>query len=266
MATEIEIRYDGEVPGLADGRISLAAFLPALNELLTALRRIGSNMIVDATGSERGHRGGRFAKGAEALDLEISSITHNCGVLTASVTARTRPGENLLLFNDLPERAARELLESIENESAGKPHQVRVREYFRKLPEGVTEQRYKVRVNGTETRTVHVKHVRPMEEELFPGLREFVATPNGAIFNPPRIQLREDDGQPRWYGATDEHVETVLKHRADIRVLVLTTPQDESRVLRLSVGAGPLPEVPEGKGRRRVFVDWKDALKRLADE
>ena len=269
MTTKIELRFEGDAPGLAEGRLSLGAFLPALGELLTALRRIGSNIIVDATGDpDHGGKGGRIHKQAEVLDLEIGEVSHNCLLIDTTTTARPKIGESRSLFDDLPERAGDELLASIEAESAGRQRNHRVRQYLDALPRGISEQRYRLLVNGAEKRVVTVGLVKPAEvSAVLPGLRDFVARASGVIFDgtQPQIRLTDSDGGHKWHRASAAHVQTVLSNRDQaLRVLVLYGAEQSSRILRLAVGDQQLPVPgPEAK-RRRLFVDWDGVLRRLA--
>lgn len=267
MTTKITIRFDGTTQGLSEGRLSLGKFLPALEELLTALRRIGSNIVVAATEqSERGSKGGRLAKDAAVLDLEIESVSHNCLTIEMVSTAHPRPGENQLLFNDLPELAGEELLASLDAESKGKMRNARVREYFAALPAGISKQRYALQVDGQERRTVEITDIKAsIETGTLPGLREFVTKLEGVIFAKPQLRLRESGGNAQWYSASAEQIETVLAHRGvSMRVLVVFGAATIPKILRLSVGDAALEPASHEVRRRRLFRDWSGVLKRLA--
>ncbi|MCE9637065.1 MAG: hypothetical protein K8T90_15275 [Planctomycetes bacterium] len=267
MATKISIRFDGTTPGLADGRLSLGSFLPALNELLTALRRIGSNIIVAASEqSERGGKGGRLAKDAEVLDLEITNVHHNCLVIEMVSTAHPRAGANQLLFNDLPEMAGDELLSSLEAESKGRMRNKRVREYFGKLPAGIANQRYELSVDDKPRRAIEITTIMAAQEAAtLPGLREFVTKAEGVMFSRPKIRLRETGGSAQWYVATQHHLDTVIANRsASFRVMVLFGEGVSPKILRLSVGEAAFPPISQETRHRRVFQDWAGVLKRLA--
>jgi hypothetical protein len=267
VATKISIRFDGTTQGLADGRLSLGKFLPALNELLTALRRIGSNIVVAASEqSERGGKGGRLAKDAEVLDLEIANVHHNCLVIEMVSTAHPRAGENQLLFNDLPEIAGEELLASLEAESKGRMRNKRVREYFAKLPAGIAKQRYELAVDGKPPRAVEITTIKAAQEAAtLPGLREFVTKAEGVIFAKPQVRLRETGGNGQWYVATQQQLDTVIANRtASLRVMVLFGDGVAPKILRLSVGEAEFPSTSREARHKRVFQDWSAVLKRLA--
>src|SRR5688500_9345942 len=85
VATKIVIVWDGDVPGLADRRLSLGSFERALKGLLTAIRRIASDLEVKAT-NPRDHARGRLAREAQNLDVQLSELRGNSPVtVTATV-------------------------------------------------------------------------------------------------------------------------------------------------------------------------------------
>jgi hypothetical protein len=134
MASQLRIRFDGEVPGLAEHRLSLAGFGKPLAVLLQALRRIATQMAGNAEGAELPKRGGRFANLAKQLDIEITSIEGNSSGIDAVITFAFPPDEFPLLL-DLGDRATIELLDSIDSESKGVPRNWAVRNYLTSLPE-----------------------------------------------------------------------------------------------------------------------------------
>src|SRR5258707_6883318 len=107
MATSLEIKYDGTVPGLDEHRLSLSAFGPSLNALLRALRRIATNMVGDALGSQDVSKG-RLKGTAKHIDIEIESITHGSSGVSGLVTLTPPPGAQMPLLSDLTDRAMAE--------------------------------------------------------------------------------------------------------------------------------------------------------------
>lgn len=270
MTAEIRIRFDGAAPGLGAGRLSLAAFLPALTNLLHAYRRIGSNMIVAAEDPEHGVKGGRLAKAATALDLEIGAIHHNCLVIEAVPTSQPIAGEHPTLFNELPRIAGERLLEDIDAESKGLSRNGLVRKYLREMPPGVTKQTYTLREGGRELRTVEVTEVAVVNDDvtLLPTLREFTALPTGVVFASERPMVKlsaEGEGLSSWYLGSAKHVDTVLAHRgAPVRVLAMFGAVSTPRILRMRVGADSLAPASPETINRRIFTDWRKALELLA--
>src|SRR5947209_608331 len=144
MAYELEIHFDGDAPGIAEHRLSVSAFGPALNQLLNALRRIATQMVSSAMEGEQ-PKVGRFADPARNLDIEITKVDGNSLGISTVVSFRQPPPPpqaSLPLWNDLPERAGKELLDAIERESNGQLANTAVRTYLSLLPSGVRHQKY----------------------------------------------------------------------------------------------------------------------------
>lgn len=78
MRAELNIVWDGDGPGLSEHRLSVGALAKPLTLLLTAIRRIATNLATEASDSERGARGGRFSRLAEEIDLQLSTVADGC--------------------------------------------------------------------------------------------------------------------------------------------------------------------------------------------
>src|SRR2546428_14159286 len=104
MATQLKIRWDGDVPGLAEHRLSVAEFGRSLTLLLTALRRIATQIVGTAVAAEQPKRGGRFANLARQMDIEVVKIEGNSSGFDAIVSFYPPPNE-MQLFADLVDRA-----------------------------------------------------------------------------------------------------------------------------------------------------------------
>jgi hypothetical protein len=115
IATQLRIGWDGDVPGIAEHRLSLASFGEPLALLLAALRRIATQMV--STAVER-PKFGRFADLARLLDIEVTAIEGNSTGIDA-VVSFAQPPNMLPLFGDVAERAVSQLLDTIKLESDG---------------------------------------------------------------------------------------------------------------------------------------------------
>src|SRR5262249_27261476 len=127
----LKISFIGEVPGLPEERLSVAAFARPLALLLQAYRRIASGLIRDALRKRNyGRRGGKYAERAATIDLELSSLTHESPLtLEFQCTAKEVRANQMELFDDILDRAGVVLLDAIKAESAGHLHQYAVRYY-----------------------------------------------------------------------------------------------------------------------------------------
>jgi hypothetical protein len=263
MASELKIRWDGDVPGMAEHRLSLAQFGDALANLVAALRRIATQMVSTAEGEHP--KTGRFAGVARQLDIEISAIEGNSTGVNGVVTF-TPPPDMLPLFVDLPERATTELLDSIERESKGQAANWAVRKYLQSLPQGLHRQLYEFNENGTTKKLVEIGDVRLAE---FPGelpsLREHEGVIVGVGFEPGRteVRLRTDSSSPN-LDATSEQVDMALTMRkGKVRVLGVNDGK-RTRLLRLIDAAKPRFAMTDADVEEQIYRRWSGVLARLA--
>src|ERR1035437_4908541 len=118
MAVKLEIVWEGDAPGLQEHRLSLGAFGDALTCLLAALRRIATNIVGDAVEGETAEVG-RFANAARQLDIQIEEIKGHSSGFAGQVSIHSPQGEDMAVFDDLPQVAGTQLLEAVESESKG---------------------------------------------------------------------------------------------------------------------------------------------------
>src|ERR1700674_819527 len=148
MPLELRVVWDGDVPGLAEHRLSLGSFAEPMAKLLAALRRIASNIVGDAL-DERPAMVGRLADVARQLDVEIIRVEGSSTGFAGLVALNVPAGQNLPLFNTLPQTAVIELLTALELEGKGTPKDKLVRQYIRSLPFGLGKHTYSLHENGT---------------------------------------------------------------------------------------------------------------------
>lgn len=264
MGAEIKIRWDGDVPGIAEHRLSLAAFGEPLTQLLLALRRIATQM-VSAAAERENPNFGRFANVARQLDIEIISIEGNSTGFNGCISFLQPPGE-LPLFADLPERAAIELLDSIERESKGQPANWAVRKYLGSLPPTIHRQLYELHENGTTSKRVEIGDVRLMElPEEFPFLRQVEGSVTGVGFEPgrPEVRVRTATASVN-FDATNEHVEAALTIRKEsVRILGISDGK-RTRLLDIVKASAPRFEVTPQSIEKHIFTRWSGVFARLA--
>ena len=263
MAVKLEIVWEGDAPGLQEHRLSLGAFGDALTCLLAALRRIATNIVGAAVEGETAEVG-RFANAARQLDIQIEGIKGNCSGFTGLVSIHTPQGENMQLFDDLPQAAGMQLLEAVESESKGTLKNVGVRRYLRALPIGVHRQVYVLHQNGREFKRVELGGMvlSDLLSDL-PYLAEVHGRVMGVGFEPGKneVRIKSDDGRNFTLSASALHVENALEFRnSPIKALVVM--QDSgSRLLRLQQ-AGMGWSVPSRD--TAVFGKWDGLLGILA--
>lgn len=130
VPVELKIKWDGTAPGLAEKRLSVAAFGDALTLLLAGLRRIATNIVGDAF--EEKTSKGRFANAARRLDIEITELLKESSGFDSVVTFATPVGDTFPLLN-LAEIAAEQLLDALDSESRGIAKNANVRRYLKAL-------------------------------------------------------------------------------------------------------------------------------------
>jgi hypothetical protein len=265
MAPELKIRWDGDVPGMAEHRLSVGGFGAALSLLVTALRRIATQMVSTAVESEYSRRGGRFAEVARQIDIEIIDIAKESNGFDAIVSFQ--PSEGLLAsFRDLPERAMLELFNSIERESKGQAANGSVRKYLRALPDGVRRQRYEFHENGITKGHVEIGDVRLAElPEDLASLREYEGNIVGVGFEPGKPEVRvKTESATASLDATNEQVEMALNMKKE-KVRVLGVNDDKrTRLLNIVDVRKPRRKVSDEAIEEHIFKRWSGVFARLA--
>jgi hypothetical protein len=265
LETKLHIHWDGTAPGLAEHRLSLEAFGPALLALLAAARRIASGILKDAEDPNYGRRGGGLAKKARLLDLELSNVTGGSLGVTAVCRMRVPQGANGVLFDELPERATSRLLEAIEGESRGRASNALVRRFLQRLPEGVHAQTYELWQDGTKVRSVEIGAVKLPE---LPKAQPYLMQLDGAIvglgLEPVSPEVRIASNEHKYTcSATMQQVERAIELRQEpVRALVLVGKTIKLLWVRPMREAGAF----EDSARRTTYLldHWDGLLTRLA--
>jgi len=265
MASEINIRWDGDVPGITEHRLSLATFGEPLTYFLSALRRIATQLVGTAVEPEH-PKGGRFANIARQLDIEITRIEGGSTGFNGVVSFYQPPNE-LPLFGDLPERAITELLDSIERESTGRPSNWAVRKYLSSLPPTIHSQTYELRENGVSKKLVKIGDVKLMEvPEDFPSFREVDGNIIGVGFDPGKSQVRvKSSAFSTVFDASSEQVEMALAIRKDDVRSFGVHDGKRVRLLRIRTAAEPRFNVTDQAIDEHIFKRWAGVFARLAE-
>jgi hypothetical protein len=264
--TKLHIHWDGDVPGLAEHRLSLDAFGEALQALASAARRIASGLVKDAVEDPNyGQRGGRLAEKARLLDLEIAKLGD--GSLGVDVVCRMRvpQGANIPLFDELPGQTVGRLLEALEQEGRGQPANAMVRKYLSRLPQGLTKHRYEQWSNGSMVREVNLGAMKlPEIEPTPPCLMEMLGTIVGLGLeaSAPEVRIASDE---RKYvcAATMLQVERAIElHKEPVRAMVLMGTKPRLLWIRPMRDAGRLADEEARTGH--LMARWEPLLRRLA--
>jgi hypothetical protein len=268
MAYELDIHYEGSAPGIEAHRLSVSAFGQSLSALLTALRRIATQMVSSAVEGET-PKTGRFADPARSLDIEILQINGNSLGLRSVVSFQPppQPQGELPIWADLPERAGAELLNAIDRESQGHLTNSAVRKYLAYLPAGITRQEYNFHSNGKTIRYLEVGSVKltSVPAEL-PFLRRAIGSIVGVGFEPAKseIRVKADYGTFTTSSATDQEVVKAFEMRHEkVRTLTVHTPSG-TRLISLRRASEPRYEFSRERARGQIFTRWDKVLRALS--
>ncbi len=260
---EIRIEFDGDVPGIAEHRLSISAFAKPLESFLSALRRTASGLVSQAMDSDAPNVG-RFNNLARQMDIEIETIETGSVALKATMPYRHAEGE-LALFADLPTRAAEALFDGIEKESRGEVVSAAARRYLRTLPGGLTKQVYEIYEGGQVTKRIQIGNVALSAEPLdLPFLREYTGNIVGLGFEPgkPEVRLKTAHAVPS-IDATQKEVDQALALRnQDVRALAVQGSKG-SRLLTLGLNV-PRPKLTVAEATAAIFDRWGGVFAELA--
>ncbi len=251
---------EGVAPGLSEKRLSLSAFGEPLKILLAALRRIATNLVGDALEDKNV---GRFANVARQLDIEIFDLVKESSGFDSVITLTADRGENLPLFQNLPETAALQLLDAIDSERSGRLKNARVRQYLRALPLGVTRQSYRLHHNGNILKEISFGQmdISALPPEL-PYVVEYTGKVVGVGFEPgkPEVRIKTEDTSVAFL-ATPKQVDTALKLRFTTVRIIAVVQGTSHRLLILKDS-----QLPINKSTRTaaVYERWDSVLRRLA--
>jgi hypothetical protein len=263
---KLMIVWDGKVPGLADHRLSLAAFGQPLKELVYAIRRVASDLEREAKGRLASGLGvGRNTKDASLLDVQVITIRGNSPVtVECSIVPMAQPQYPLL--ETLSDRAMLRLLEDIEMETSGRPAHFKVRQFVKSLPEGLEAQRYTAFCTSGETRTVDVGAIRLAQEPpALAHLTEFHGGIASLNFERRTISFRTVLGDAVNCSATDEQISEAIKIRElPVLVLAVTDGHQQTRLLRLLTEGHERQPTSADNRLARVIQDWDPLLAILA--
>jgi hypothetical protein len=264
MPTQLEIKWEGNAPGLAEHRLSLGAFGAPLNLLLAAVRRIASNTLSMATDEKTT---GRFADAARQLDIQIEKLIEGSSGISGVCTFDPQLGaQPYMFFDDLVEQASITLLNALQDESKGHPRNIGVRKYLHSLPPGVSRQTYTLHDNGKELHApvvIEGMELQDVPDDL-PHLRELKGYIVGVGFDPGRNEVRVKDERDQLHlAATATQVETALELRhSEVRALAVITKQ--GRLLRLQSADAQALSITSDYLEKHIFQRWDALLRRLA--
>jgi hypothetical protein len=266
MTTKLNIYWEGTGKGISEHRLSIGEFGKSLELLLSAYRRIATNLInqaiEDATQSKRG----RYHALASNLDLEISKISNGSIEIELVCINHTPEGSNYPLF-DLAPQVNEVFLHSIAQESKGHQRDYAVRKYLRSLEGKVSLQRYISYEDSTIKQEVEIEEVHLPAEDLLvvaPALKLVVGHIVGVGFEPGPTEIHiKTEGKIISGKATAELVIEALKLREiEIQALLITK---DLRFLWIKPANTLIAVLPDDKRKEAITDRWDNVLRRLSN-
>jgi hypothetical protein len=263
MDKKLEIIWQGNVPGLAEHRLSLDAFGQALEQLVTAYRRIASNLLAQADSST-----GRLHSFAYLFDLQLEQIKEGSAGIVAACVIDAEPdifGGDLI--DHWTTRAVDTLLTDIEAEANGEFRNGAVRKYLRALPEGVTGQRYTFSGGNGHRREISIGSMRlPEGPTEMPVMHERTYAIVGVGFEPGEsfVRLKGADDTVTCE-ATPQQVAKALELRfGSVRAMIVRQSGRKARLIRIRREGEELRPLSPQQEETLLFGKWHNLLGRLA--
>ncbi len=265
MAVELEIRLEGNAPGLAEHRLSLSAFGPSLENLLEALRRIASGVVRDATMPDYGVRGGRYTKQARRLDVQVQAVDEGSLKLVLVLALQAVAGQGNL-FQDLPERAGKAFVQAVEDEGHGRMRNAMVRRYLESLPAEITAQSYSVNRDGVAIETARLGQVSLSNDAgPLPALIRVDGRITGVGFPPGKPEVRVRFARySAHFSATPGQVDEALALREKVAEIAAVVIGKNGRLLAVREAGTELRQLSNEQRVEALFARWDGLLRRLA--
>lgn len=216
----IEIEWDGHAPGLDHHRVSIDTWVDSLKTLQGAIRRKASNMLAEAEGTGRGDSGGRLAREASSIDVQIETLEEGSTKVTlvvASLMAQISMWGPTLIADAVANVGA-----DILAESQGHPRNKRARDYLASVPSGVAKHRLRATVGARELFDnrldgAEVGDLPPPLPALLQGWGEVA----GVFFDPPEVVVVLEGKRLRCSAQQEQVDLAVAQHDQTVHVAVV---------------------------------------------
>ena len=263
---ELEIKWDGEVSGLDEHRLSIGSFAMPLYHLLAAIRRKASN-IVRISRNQEPLASGPFAEEAKRIDLEVQGLLASSSGIHGLVRMNEPEVGNQLTmpFRDLPMDATARTLEDIERVRSGEAADQSVKKYLGSLPSGVSSQEYKLSRGGEVHQQIAFGGVSvSMDTTTLPCLSETVGKVIGVGFEPGSnwVRIKCEVGNVTMQSDLSGVNRAIEMRNDDVRVLFVGHEGSKRRLLRMDDPGRPRAKIDD---EDYVFKKWKSVLDALAE-
>lgn len=268
-AIEFRIRFDGNASGLAEHRLSIAEFGPAMVKLLAAVRLAAQEA---AGGKANANQRYKASKIGKQFDLQLATITDGCVNLSFLIVPfAIGSGIDAVSddFNRVAEKTAELVVRDLDAEwnSTSPTGNLAVRRFFESLPAGVQQQEYGAYSGGRLIRKTELvaRESNDMARVEVPRLADIQGRIFGVRFDPPRIDIRDAAGAIHRCRSTSNLIQTALDLRENPVAAKVLVRRDGVRLLILR-GAGARVFVPTANERRKhLYTKWDGTLRKLAE-
>lgn len=263
MGTQLRIYWDGNAPGLKEGRLSLATFGPALDALLRAARNIARRQVAAARGEAYDPA---TATRSTIVDLQLSKFEAGSADQTFDVVPLPTNFGALQLIDDLSDRITRELYVCINDEARGIRRDRFVRQFLHSLPKGLSRQRYSVLVDGKpEAVAEFTELVVAADVEEYPAMVKLRGKVEAVQFGErgePRVSFAPWEGRMVTASATKEQVRQAIELQGKAQALFLLG--DRPRLLWIRADDAPVSPLAEEEREEYLFKRWGGVLEGLS--
>ncbi|MCY1075184.1 hypothetical protein [Archangium lansingense] len=264
MSTKLRVIWDGATPGLADGRLSLAAFGAALQALLKATRNVAAEHVAKAVGETLDTT--RATK-RSLVDLQLSAYKTGSADVTLDIVPLPSKHSVPLFMDDVAKSVVHELFASIREESQGRRRNKWVYEFLSKLPDGLESQSYSIIHNGMEEDRLEFQKMTLAEPVIdMPQLLKVMGLVVGVTFGEPlryEVRFAPYEGQILSLAATAELVEQAVSLRNQAAE-AMTLTGDNPRLLWIRSADVPSPMMTAEEREDHIFRKWEELLRRLS--
>jgi hypothetical protein len=265
VGTQLRIYWDGQAPGLKEGRLSIATFGPALQALLKAARNIAKRQVAAAKGEAYDPE--RATK-STFVDLQMSTFKSGSAEPTLDVVPLPTAFGASQLIPDLADSITRELYSSIRDEARGVRRDRFINEYLHLLPKELARQRYSIIRDGAVLEETELREMRLQEVvEEYPAVVLLRGLVDGVKFgerSEPVVIFAPWEGRLVSASATREQVREAIDVQGKAQALILMGARP--RLLWIRAEGAPMSTLPPERRDDYLVERWGEALKGLGDE
>ena len=264
MSAQLRVVWEGSAPGLAEKRLSLLAFGPALNALLKAAKNVARRQVAAARGEEYDPE---TATKSSLVDLQVSAFTGGSADTMLEVVPIPSAIGGASLFEDFGAEIVRDLRLSLEHESSGRRRDRFVSEYLSSLPSGLTRQSYTIIIDGKAEEPLEIREMTLLELPPPPTALVIVkGIVEGVSFGEkgePGIRFAPWTGKVLSLIATKAQVEDAVRLRHEkTQALVLMTARP--RLMWVRKEDAPVFSMTDDERRLHFMSRWAGVLTELA--